>query len=139
MVNGLDLGIAATSISCYTFQGNTENTRSHRVYPHRGRSYDSSLPCHASFLHWRLCVDSHTSRRVLIMHLRPKAVGADVPYCILREAQVGGLVTLQAVELLAQHLLGYLDPLSEGGWSDFVGVAEGQGELAVLAPDDGQG
>ena len=28
MVNGLDLGIAVTSVSCYTFQGDTENTLS---------------------------------------------------------------------------------------------------------------
>ena len=73
------------------------------------------------------------------MHLRPEVVGAYAPHCILCEAQVGGLVTLQAGERLAQHLLGHLDPLSEVGRSVCVGVAEGQGELAVLAADDRQG
>ena len=75
----------------------------------------------------------------LIVHLRPKVVGADAPYGILCEAQVGGLTTLQALERLVQHLLRHLDPLSEGGWSAFVGVTEGQGEPAVFASDDGQG
>ena len=73
------------------------------------------------------------------MRLRPEVVGTDAPYGIFGEAQVGGLVTLQAVERLTQHLLGHLDPLSEGGGSVCVGVAEGQGELAFLAADDGKG
>ena len=75
----------------------------------------------------------------LITHLRPKVVGACAPYGIFCEAQVGGLAVLQALERLAQHLLRHLDPLSEGGRSALVGVAEGQGEPAVLAADDAQG
>lgn len=77
--------------------------------------------------------------RYLTVLLRPEVVGTYAPHSILCEAQVGGLVTLQAVERLAQRLLGRLDPLSEGERSAFVRVAEGQGEFAVLAADDGQG
>ena len=75
----------------------------------------------------------------LIAHLRPKVVSTDAPHSILCKAQVDGLATLQALEWLAQHLLRHLDPLSEGGRSALVGVAEGQGEPAVFAADDGQG
>jgi hypothetical protein len=80
-----------------------------------------------------------TTEGFLIVHLYTELVVADAPHGILCEAQVGGLVTLQAVERLAQRLLGRLDPLSEGERSAFVRVAEGQGEFAVLAADDGQG
>jgi hypothetical protein len=76
---------------------------------------------------------------VLILQLCPELVGADASHSILGEAQVGGLTTLQAVERVAQHLLCHLDSLCERGGSVFVGVAKGQGQLAVLAADDGQG
>jgi hypothetical protein len=73
------------------------------------------------------------------VHLRPEVVGTYAPHSILCETQVGGLLTLQMAKRLTQHPLGHLDPLSEVGRSVFVRVAEGQGEFAVLAADDGQG
>jgi hypothetical protein len=56
---------------------------------------------------------------------------------MLCEAEVVELATLQPVERLTQHLPGHLDALCEGGRSVFIRVAESQGELAVLAADDG--
>jgi hypothetical protein len=102
-----------------------------------GIQADGLNPCACDFLSYIRILTHH--EEFLIVHLRPELVGADAPHSILCEAQVGGLVTLQTVERLAQHLLGHLDPLSEGGRSAFVRVAEGQDEFAVCAADDGQG
>jgi hypothetical protein len=71
------------------------------------------------------------------VHLRPEVVGTYAPHSMLCEAEVVELATLQPVERLTQHLPGHLDALCEGGRSVFIRVAESQGELAVLAADDG--
>jgi hypothetical protein len=92
--------------------------------------------CACDFLSYGRILTLHEG--FLMVHLYTKLVAADAPHSILCEAQVGGLVTLQAVERLAQHLPGHLDALSEGGRSVCVGVAEGKGELAVLAANDAQ-
>ena len=94
-----------------------------------------AMACACDFLSYMRILKRHEG----FVHLRPEVVGTHAPHSILSEAQVGEHTTLQAVERLAQHLLGQLDPPSEGGRSAFVGVAEGQSEFAVLAADDGQG
>ena len=93
------------------------------------------MACVCDFLSYIRILTHHEG--FLIVHLRPEVVSAYAPHGILCEAQVGRLIALQTVERVAQHLLGHFDSLSEVGRSAFVGVAEGQGELAVLAADDG--